>query len=182
MQWFKCLFLSKRTQTILSAFSLPSTLYGERELFLSKRKPVAMARSLGPGKFVFLCTFIYKGRIEACENKRRANKMSKKHLILHKIKSIIKGQNLPLVKMGSLVQNDWLVIIKIYRYNEFSQFFSSLSRISFVLFFILGVLLFYFLGFTFYDHRLLETSALVSLRSLTFCFTLLLLSVLNFLV
>ena len=64
-----------------------------------------MARSLGPGKFVFLCTFICKGRIEACENKRRANKLSKKHLILCKIKSIIKGQNLPLAKMGSLVQN-----------------------------------------------------------------------------
>lgn len=141
-----------------------------------------MARSLGPGKCVFLCTFIYKGWIEASENKRRANKMSKKHLLLCKIKSIIKGQNLPLVKMGSLVQNDWLVIIKIYLYSEFSQFFSSLSRISLFVFLILGVLLFYFLGFTFYDHKLLETSTLVSLGSLTFCFTLFLLSVLNFLI
>ena len=144
MQWFKCLFLSKRTQTTLSVFSLPSTLHGEREFFLSKRKPVAMARSLGPGKFVFLCTFIYKGWIEPCENKRRANKMSKKHLILHKIKSIIKGQNLPLVKMGNLVQNDWLVIIKIYLYNEFSPFFSSLSRISFLFFVFFSFWVFYY--------------------------------------
>ena len=71
-------------------------------------------------------------------------KMSKNHLILHKIKSIIKGQNLPLVKMGNLVQNDWLVIIKIYLYNEFSPFFSSLSRISFLFFVFFSFWVFYY--------------------------------------
>lgn len=66
---------------------------------------------------------------------------------------------------------------------NFHKFFPLSAELVFVFcFFILGVLLFYFLGFTFYDHKLLETSTLVSLGSLTFCFTLFLLSVLNFLI
>lgn len=62
-----------------------------------------MDRSLGTENLSLNTTFICKGHPLACKNERRAN-MIKTHLILFKIKSIIKGQNLSPVKMVSLIQ------------------------------------------------------------------------------